>query len=225
MNNPKPYSITAQVIDVIVVLIVVGILLFALGLCGVFGVIVSPRAATTAATAGKPMVVSIAVAQPPIVNSNYTGGGYVVNLEWNSSQTTNVTYNVYFGSASRTYTNITPVGSWTNVPVRCEFGHMIFYVVTAENSIGIESAPSTEVSYGLWEPDRITITGSTSGAPTLLWTTNAALPMSKWMVAVKPFTGSFTWTNISDTRRFYRLLGNTNALAWMAWNTLNPTNT
>lgn len=171
-----------------------------------------------------PKVIVQSVVVPPLfmVNSNFSGPCYPIGLGWNASQTTGVTYNVYFGSTSLTYTNITPVGSATNVGVLCEFGHPLFFSLTAENSIGIESFASSEVWYhGRYLPDRITVNWSTSPPCALLISTDCKSPRSTWTVAqAKPSSGTIT-VLIGTGSLFFSLQGSTNKLSIRPWNPLN----
>jgi hypothetical protein len=205
----------------------IAVLVFLWG-CGAFGastVVMSPRQATVAAVAGKPMSQSVPLAtqQPITVNSNYSEASYGIGLAWDPPAGTNVAgYNVYFGSASRTYTNLTDVGDVTNVNVNCPYGQPIYYAVTAYNLLGLESAYSAEVEYGRWLDDRITVTGPTN-AGTVLICSSSMQPMSKWSVATANFTGTFT-TNTAMSVLFFRLRGRTNALQCYGWAVENSTN-
>ena len=72
-----------------------------------------------------------------------------VTLEWNPSTDPSVTgYNLYYGAASRTYTNKIDVGNSTNVTVNgLVEGVTYYFAATAYNILGAESDYSTEVSY------------------------------------------------------------------------------
>ena len=72
-----------------------------------------------------------------------------VSLAWNKSPDASVVgYNLYYGVASGSYTNIINVGSATNttvvLPAR---GVTFFFAVTAYTLAGLESAFSNEVNY------------------------------------------------------------------------------
>jgi hypothetical protein len=159
---------------------------------------------------------------PLLVNSNYEGSGYVIGLQWNPSPDTNVTsYNVYFGGESQIYTNITPVGSWTNVGVLAPFNQLVYYAITAENAVGLESVPSKEVEYDRWLPDRVTVTWSTNPPCALLMSVNANAPKSQWTVAqAKPSSGTIT-VMLGTGSLFFCLQGSTNKLRISASNPKN----
>src|SRR5437016_1774952 len=72
-----------------------------------------------------------------------------VTLVWNPSPGTNVAgYNVYYGVASRTYTNKVNVGNSTNATVSGLIeGTTYFFAVTAYDSNALESDYSNEMSY------------------------------------------------------------------------------
>ncbi|HLP77369.1 MAG TPA: tandem-95 repeat protein [Candidatus Paceibacterota bacterium] len=72
-----------------------------------------------------------------------------VTVTWSPSPDTNVIgYNVYYGGASRSYTNKTDVGSATNVTINGLVNGVTYYfAATAYNILGIESDYSAEVSY------------------------------------------------------------------------------
>ncbi len=72
-----------------------------------------------------------------------------VTLAWNASTSTDVTaYNVYYGVASQTYTNMLPAGNVTNATVSgLVQGATYYFSVTALDAIGLESPHSNEISY------------------------------------------------------------------------------
>src|ERR1022692_2237899 len=72
-----------------------------------------------------------------------------VSLAWDPSPDTNVVgYKVYYGVASRTYTNIVDVGDVTNTTISgLVEGTTYYFAVTAYNILGMESDFSAEVSY------------------------------------------------------------------------------
>lgn len=72
-----------------------------------------------------------------------------VSLEWNPSPTSNVVgYNIYYGSASATYTNAVNAGSGTNITVmNLICGVTYYFAATAYDSFGLESDFSGEISY------------------------------------------------------------------------------
>ncbi|MGD0614730.1 MAG: Ig-like domain-containing protein, partial [Verrucomicrobiota bacterium] len=85
-------------------------------------------------------------------------------MAWDPSPDTNVVgYNVYYGVASRTYTNIVDVGDVTNATISgLVEGTTYYFAVTAYNILGMESAYSAEVSYTVPAS-----TGTGNQAPTL----------------------------------------------------------
>lgn len=72
-----------------------------------------------------------------------------VTLTWSPSPGSNVAgYNIYVGSASRSYTNKLDVGNVTNATVGgLSFEITNFFAATAYNILGVESDYSDEVSY------------------------------------------------------------------------------
>jgi hypothetical protein len=74
-----------------------------------------------------------------------------VTLAWKPSISPNVVgYDIYFGGLSGIYTNEISIGNVTNVSVPGLLGGSTYYfVVTAVNSLGIQSSFSSQVSYTL----------------------------------------------------------------------------
>src|SRR5262245_58719956 len=72
-----------------------------------------------------------------------------VTLQWNPSTDPSVTgYNIYYGAASRTYTNKIDVGNTTNATISgLVEGVTYYFAATAYNILGAESDYSAEVSY------------------------------------------------------------------------------
>ena len=87
-----------------------------------------------------------------------------VTLAWNPSPDTNVVgYKVYYGIASRTYTNVVDVGDVTNATISgLVEGVTYYFAVTAYRSLGIESDYSAEVAY------TVPIGGGTGNQPPTL---------------------------------------------------------
>jgi hypothetical protein len=77
-----------------------------------------------------------------------------VTLSWNASNDSDIAaYHVYYGSASGSYDQQLDVGPKTVAIIPdLRDGSTYFFVVTAYNSQGVESAPSNEVSNGLSAP-------------------------------------------------------------------------
>jgi Fibronectin type III domain len=75
--------------------------------------------------------------------------GQSVILAWNPSPDINVTgYNIYYGAASHTYTNMVNVGNATSATVSGLVGGVTYYfAATAHDGLGQESGFSDEVSY------------------------------------------------------------------------------
>lgn len=72
-----------------------------------------------------------------------------VTLAWNkSTDATVVGYNLFYGVASRSYTNLINVGTATNIQVVLPArGITFFFAVTAYTPTGLESDYSSEVNY------------------------------------------------------------------------------
>ena len=74
-----------------------------------------------------------------------------VTLAWNSSSDpTVVGYNIYYGGASRDYTNTLSAGNATNITVSgLVMGDTYYFAATTYNSSGVQSPFSSEVSYSV----------------------------------------------------------------------------
>ena len=72
-----------------------------------------------------------------------------VTLSWNPVTSANVAgYNVYDGSASGNYTNVTSVGNVTNATISgLTEGVTYYFAITTLSASGLESAYSSEISY------------------------------------------------------------------------------
>src|SRR3954467_1311085 len=70
-------------------------------------------------------------------------------LAWDPSQSPNVAgYNVYYGPSSGTYTNSVDVTDSLAAQIGgLAVGKTYYFVVTAYNDAGLESAPSNEVQF------------------------------------------------------------------------------
>ena len=97
-------------------------------------------------------------------------------LMWNSSaDPTVVGYKIYYGAASKTYTNMVPVGSATNVTVIGLVGETTYYfAATAYNATGIESPFSSEVAYTV--ATNAVLLPPVMQIGTTLWGTNFLVP-------------------------------------------------
>jgi len=220
----------------IILTIVVGFL-FVIHGCESRGAVLSPRQAAVAKTAGTPMALSQGIQVPPLPSAasnpvvvlpqmtwggDTNNGGYSVGLAWDPSPSTNVIgYNVYYGVSSRVYTNLFTVGMATNCGVILDFGSEYYFAVTAFNVIGVESDYSSEVAWGEWLPDRVTVTWPTNPPCALLLSSVFSQPRSTWTVAqAKPSSGTIT-VMLGSNNVFFCLQGSTNRLTIHAWNPLN----
>lgn len=72
-----------------------------------------------------------------------------VTLGWNRSVGTNIAgYNIYYGVASGTYTNVTPVGNVTNATITLPArGVTYYFAATAVNTLNLESVYSNEINW------------------------------------------------------------------------------
>ena len=93
-------------------------------------------------------------------------GAQSVTLVWDPSTDPNVTgYKIYYGVATRTYTNTVNVGDTTTVTISNLLeGATYYFAATAYNSVGLESDFSAEASY--------TVPGGAVNTPPTLNTLN-----------------------------------------------------
>ncbi len=79
-----------------------------------------------------------------------------VALAWDPSLDPTVTgYNVYYGTASRAYTNVVPAGgSTTAIVSNLVTGVTYYFAATTYNVAGLESDYSAEASYALQQPNQ-----------------------------------------------------------------------
>jgi sulfur relay (sulfurtransferase) complex TusBCD TusD component (DsrE family) len=140
-----------------------------------------------------------------------------VTLAWNPDAGTNIAaYKIYYGVASRTYTNTNNVGNVTNATISSLIGGTIYYfAATAVDTSGSESAYSTEVVYTnpVAAAPTIVLSSPVSGAN---YTTPATISCAATVTAnghtitkVQFYNGatllstvatvpySFSWTNVS----------------------------
>jgi len=72
-----------------------------------------------------------------------------VNLAWNANEEPDITgYRLYWGTASRTYSEWIDLGKVMSVTLTNLPNHRLFFAVTAWNGAGLESGYSNEVWVG-----------------------------------------------------------------------------
>jgi hypothetical protein len=143
-----------------------------------------------------------------------------VTLAWNQSTDPNVVgYNIYYGGASGTYTNMINAGNVTNATISGLIqGATYYFAATAYSSLGMESPFSSEVSYtvpilpgvqlGVTPTGRfvLTVTGPIGDTYDIL----ATQDFTTWTVIGTVTVGAggsldFTDTNAASfSKRFYR---------------------
>lgn len=98
-------------------------------------------------------VLSLLLAGPAVAQSNTNALGRVP-LAWDpTTDSTVIGYNVYYGAASRTYTNVIAVGANTTVTVsNLVQGATYYFAATTYTLAGLESDYSAEVSVGIAKP-------------------------------------------------------------------------
>jgi sulfur relay (sulfurtransferase) complex TusBCD TusD component (DsrE family) len=141
-----------------------------------------------------------------------------VTLAWDPSPGTDVitNYNLYYGAASATYTNVVPAGTNTTVTISNLVGGTTYYfAATAVDTNGLESVYSTEVAYTnvTATPPTIVLSSPVNGAS---YAAPAAINLAATVTAnghtitqVQFYNGatllgadtsapySFAWTNVS----------------------------
>jgi len=135
----------------------------------------------------------------------------VVTLAWDVSSSPNIAgYRLYSGTTSGVYSQTIEVGNATSTLVsNLVTGKTYFFVVTAYNAMGVESAPSNEVSYLVPSPTA-TPTPTPTPTPTRTLTTTKTPPPTGAAVMLSPPPGStfssssvtFTWSPGSATAYF-----------------------
>ena len=144
-----------------------------------------------------------------------------VTLAWDSNADINTAgYNLYYGAASRTYTNVINSANVTSATIGDLIGGVTyFFAVTAYNNVGLESDFSGETSYTVAIPLAILDIHSGSANQFVLtvagpighrYTIQATQDFQTWTtigtVSV-PAGGSFEFTDTKAqkfSRRFYR---------------------
>jgi hypothetical protein len=142
-------------------------------------------------------------------------------LVWNGSTSTNVAgYRVYYGAASRNYSNSVVAGNVTNSTVPGLVGGVTyFFAITAYNVSGLESTFSNEISSVPVIPSSsVNVTTARRGVVTVRGLAGqrhsilAAQNFTNWTVigtVTLSASGSMTFTDPnagSFSRRFYRTL-------------------
>jgi len=151
-------------------------------------------------------------------------GSQNVRLAWNASQSSTVAgYFLYCGSdnGTGTYTNKIDIGNNTTASVSgLQEGQTYHFAVTAYNSAGVESAPSSDVSY--ITPGLIRLLGLMNAnsmgmefpvAPGHWYEVQASTNMQTWTTIGQTSVATLNvWTQFSDSQavqfstRFYRLV-------------------
>ncbi|HZQ45755.1 MAG TPA: fibronectin type III domain-containing protein [Verrucomicrobiae bacterium] len=159
-----------------------------------------------------------------------TQGSQSVTLGWNASPASSVSgYVLYYGIASRIYTNRIDVGTNTAITVASlKEGSTYYFALTAYNSARVESAPSGEIVYiapgilalvpGLNPADPLNIQFPV--APGYSYMIQASVDLKSWTNIWQTATAtSNAWVGFQDSqsgafpKRFYRLIINSNAPA------------
>ena len=151
--------------------------------------------------------------------------GQNVTLAWSPVTNANLAgYNVYYGSASHTYTNITSVGNVTNATISgLVEGGTYYFAATALSTAGLESGYSAEVPYMVPDPALpqvklqvtpakqfiLTVTGTIGHT----YNIQASQDLITWTVIGTVTVGAGGSSNFTDTnaasfsKRFYRIQG------------------
>jgi hypothetical protein len=145
-----------------------------------------------------------------------------VQLVWNASKSPTVAgYFLYCGNENGTFTNKIDIGNNTTASVSgLQEGETYHFAVTAYNSAGVESAPSSDVAY--LTPGVIRLLGAMNAnsmgmefpvAPGHWYEVQASPDMQTWMtIGQTGVATSNVWTQFSDSQagqfstRFYRLV-------------------
>ena len=107
-----------------------------------------------------------------------------MTLAWDPSPGTNVIahYNVYWGSATRTYTNAVNVGTnLTATVTNLMAGPTYYFAATATDQSGLESDYSAEVSWTWLPPTNVvtvTVAVETNNRPVGAWSSWCTLPVT-----------------------------------------------
>src|SRR5262249_58662556 len=108
-----------------------------------------------------------------------------VTLTWTCSLGTNIAgYKVYYGVASRIYTNAISVGNVTNAAVTgLPIGATYFFAVTSYTTSGLESDFSTESSYTISPAGSLPTIVLTSPANGTSYTAPASISLAATVTA------------------------------------------
>lgn len=118
-----------------------------------------------------------------------------VTVAWDPNSETNLAgYKLYYGPASRAYTNAVDVGNATtfSIPNLIE-GVTYYFAVTAYNTSGAESDFSSEVSRGFIRIRSVVNNATVSGF-TVTWDSQPGLA---YRLLSKNILSQGTWTNLS----------------------------
>lgn len=143
-----------------------------------------------------PLVASILLSMPTPALASHS-----VILSWNPSVDHSVVgYNVYYGTASGVYSQIIPVGNVTSVTVsNLVTGVTYFFVVTAVDSVGLESLPSNELSYTVPSPASPTVLALAKipglGLLNALSLTSTGVDSTRW--AIEASADLKTWRTLT----------------------------
>jgi hypothetical protein len=138
-----------------------------------------------------------------------------VTLAWDSSPDANViaNYNVYYGVASATYTNVAAAGTNLTISIsNLVEGATYYFVATAVDTFGLESDYSNEVSYTNLPSPNIVLTSpvnnATFGAPATINLAASVSANARTITSVRFYNGTallgtdttapytFTWSSV-----------------------------
>ena len=159
--------------------------------------------------------------------SNSAGAGQSVSFTWRANTEPNLAgYRVYYGVASRAYTQVLNVGLTNRATVsNLTPGTTYYFALVAYNTLGLESGYTSELSYSVPVPPepravlRISVTSTRRTVLTVTGPTNrtysieASSDLKNWSAIASVTTDSsgvsvFSENNPpSRTRRFYRARG------------------
>jgi hypothetical protein len=134
------------------------------------------------------------------LSATVQAGQGVAIASWNPSPSpTVVGYNIYYGAASGTYTNLINAGNTTNATVSgLTAGTTYYFAITAYTSTGIQSSFSSEVSYTAVKPGSVITSNNVVIGPSKL------LPNGQFQLTI----------NGGVSGQSYVLLASTNLVNW-----------